>query len=924
MWVLIGFLATFPAALESDAENKDKAVDAERKWLWEESVNIWAARGSLTVKHLPKKDGGGKKNTQLPKIVSANGKGPAAVDLEAMVSLVPPPKEYRGHFPSYAVDVTGRNTGTAPFRFDIIEVRFFRSDGKGLSRRCHPENDRDKEQFLLLPGERFGFTCTALGCFPKLEKGGSVTFGLTFFFRGKIVAGPFCAPIPVLDGAVPKGKRVRLDLRNVSSDKEKTISIGAEAPWKIECGKFRPVACPSKDGWLLPKVSLDAKCPKVLIRLDLADVPGLDGRAPVKVEEFSVVLDCPRELAGNSSVSSGWAMFAINEQYVYREPTNWRFVYVITGPTGSRKEVELGGDWMNICGRSGYSRFHRKVLPQNFSPDTTSVGVYVSLNANALPDEKFEGTFGLKIERLTVSPSAPPRPNLPGKGEVLKSLGAASGWSADRAYKGCVSASVTKGVTRLMCDLDATDPARLSAVARLPISPRDMRTEGLFVTVDIPEGLAGAGKFKSGIHAGVSSHDGKEVFWGPWRTIARPGPVTVAIYPEIRFPLPLAFRSAGFDPSKVAGICVRITVDQATRMKYKGPVIIRTAQIVKTPKSLLDKRDEIARNVDKTLRPPQKKAAATGKVRIRDFVKNIGLNYPWPPDIRGEGIYPVIPARCWGDDGKEGGLELVRKRIEEDFAMYARNKVALVRVWLLCDLRRSLVKDAGGNSVLDKDCWRKDLGILLKAAQANNLELVPTLLDFGLADGSARERLGAVGEEPRILTDPAARKAFLKSIAPLIDELCNSKAVRYIDLFNEPGQMSVPMDAVLETLGGLAELVRKRKPVTVGVRNSVELSWWTARLPIDVPTFHWFAKMERGARYPKAWAPKDVPRGRTIISEIEATRGVSATLTECYEAGWLGALFWSANGNDGISPFGVKQAEELRQWVEQHIGTSDK
>lgn len=669
------------------------------------------------------------------------------------------------------------------------------------------------------------------------------------------------------------------------------VSINADAPWQIEFAGAKKEACPSKDGWLTPKVLLNAAHPKVLLRLDLADVPGLDGCAPVKVEEFTITLNCPSGLAGSSHSRSGWAMFVVDgKDWKYREPG------------------KHGEDWENISRRTS-----NKVLPKDFSKDASAVGVYVSLNDLAPQSYKFDGTFRMKID-LSVRPSKPAKPNLPEKGQVMESLAAKSGWSANLTYKGGTSAAVTKACTQLLCDLDATDPARLSAVAKLSIPPRDMRKEGLFLTVDIPEGLTGTDKFKSGIHAGLTSHDGKEVFWGPWRTLARPGPITVALYPETRFPLPMSFHSAGFDPAKVTGVCVRLTVDQATKMKYKGPVTIQTAEIVSAPKNLIDKRDRIARNVNRNLIPPRKKDAIIGKVNIRDFIKNIGVNYPWPPDCRGEGIYPVIPGQCWDANGKQGGLELVREQIEKDFAMYARNKIALVRVWLMCDLRRGLIKDAQGNSILDKNCWKKDLGILLSAAEKAGIEIIPVLLDFTLADGSVRERLGVVGEELRILTDPAARKAFLKSVAPLIDELCKSKAVRYIDLWNEPGQMLVPMDAVRDTLCGLAALIDKRKPITVGVRNSVELSWWTARVPIDVPTFHWFAKME-GNCYPKAWAPKDVDRSRTIATEVEATRGVAATLTELYKAGFKGCLFWSAYANDGISPFRDDQTAEFHQWI---------
>jgi hypothetical protein len=149
--------------------------------------------------------------------------------------------------------------------------------------------------------------------------------------------------------------------------------------------------------------------------------------------------------------------------------------------------------------------------------------------------------------------------------------------------------------------------------------------------------------------------------------------------------------------------------------------------------------------------------------------------------------------------------------------------------------------------------------------------------------------------------------------------LCASKAIRMIDLWNEPGQMIAPMDAVMETIRDLADRIHSlpgNKPVTVGVRNSVELQFWM-RAGLDRETFHWFSKIEPNC-YPKAWAPPGVNRSQTIITEIEATGGVSETLQRLWENGFAGGLIWSANGRDGITPFGRQEAQAFRKWIDTH------
>lgn len=676
---------------------------------------------------------------------------------------------------------------------------------------------------------------------------------------------------------------------------EETISGDIAAPWTLSVGGS-VLPCPKEGRWLAPTLRLSANARKALFRLDLADLPGLDGRAPVAIEQFVVTLDCPDGLQGPAGAPSGWSIFWIDQNWRYHEP----------GENG----------WDNL---SCPGRFQKKLGP-GCSDDTTAVGFYLSLNDSVDKDFVFQGVVRVSIDSLVLRASARRRPALPEKGPVEESLAAETKWRADPSYGGSAGITLYRDAAQLDCDLDATDLHKLSAVAGLRFPPRDMRTRGVFLTVEVPAALVSPSKLKSGMHAGVLC--GEEVLWGPWLPLTTHGPVTVALYPETRFPLPMSFRSAGFDASKADGIAFRVTVDQATETRFKGGIIIREAQVVRAPERLIESSNAIARSLDERFPAGPVTNTEEAQVDIREFVGKIGVNYPWPLDGRGEGIYPVVPGRCWDSSGKEGGLEMIGETITKDFRMLAEHRVALVRVWIFGDFRRGLEKDGHGGLLLSPSCLA-DTRTLLAAAESVHIDLVPVLLDFSLADLQDRERLGLVGEEPAILTNPSLREQFLKSIRPVVDMLCASPSVRVIDLWNEPCQMSVPMDDVMETLVALAAMVDKRKPVTIGSRNSVDMLFWMRSGIVDVPTFHFFAKMEPRA-YPKAWAPGGVRRNRTIATEVEATGGVAATLTEMWEAGFCGALLWSMNAKDGITPFGPNEADEFQRWVERRVPAGDK
>lgn len=192
-------------------------------------------------------------------------------------------------------------------------------------------------------------------------------------------------------------------------------------------------------------------------------------------------------------------------------------------------------------------------------------------------------------------------------------------------------------------------------------------------------------------------------------------------------------------------------------------------------------------------------------------------------------------------------------------------------------------------------------------------------------EGGGWRNLGSAGVHSRTLPSPVCGDTTAVGIyvslnehAPAGFRFRGSFRMRIDSLVAVPGQMRVPMDAVVETCRAFRAAVEGRKPVTIGARNSVEMPFWD-QVGIGTPTFHWFAKMEPTC-YARAWAPEGIDRRRVIATEVEAADGVAATLSQLRAAGFRGCLIWSVNAQDGISPFGPAEARAFRDWVVERAG----
>ncbi|MBI4472189.1 MAG: hypothetical protein HY646_05940 [Acidobacteria bacterium] len=692
------------------------------------------------------------------------------------------------------------------------------------------------------------------------------------------------------------------------------VSIDGSYPWKIcndDSGLQKITKDPKNPKQLLLQLKLGPSVPKVLVCLALADIPELAHRAPISlVGPFAVWLKADRRLVGTQTFSSGWA--------VWHKDEKWRFLQV----------PEKG--WRTIDQEKEY----RLEIPERAAGDITELGIYIDIGKG---DRKFEGELTMSIDRLVLKRSAPEKPLLPAEGPTLIRIDDARLWQPGTSFKGITAIRQNPGGgLTLVCDLDSRDRLKRSGVAVATLAglanvltPFDMSNKGVFLEINAPDGFIAKSKFASGVHAGLVDINGN-VFWGPWETVNEPDiPVSAALYPETGYPLPLAFRSHEFDPTRVVAVAVRLTVDQAQPLLFSGNVALRNIRIVQQP----DKISIEGRRVNDTLKSIAKKekpiVPTEPPVAIERFIENIGADYPWPQEV-----YPGIGERSWrlkDEKGKEqriGGFSSGEVQLRKDFAFFVENCIARSRIWIAGDLRTGFIQR--GRSIVRDDFALRDTDTLLRVLSEfkdKGLRIVPVLFDFTLADFTKRERLGLVGEHPEWITDAELRRSLLDALEPILQKLATHPQVDFIDLQNEPEQIkTIPADIYVTFLRHLAQRIKNLNPnmkVTIGSRTSIDAVFWQGLdLGLDlVPSFHWFDKIEVD-KLPVDYAPPGLNRNATIVTEVDPTVGISNALTKLWKAGFGGAYFWSLNANDGMDL--RPNIGEVCRWIEANKPSSNK
>lgn len=128
--------------------------------------------------------------------------------------------------------------------------------------------------------------------------------------------------------------------------------------------------------------------------------------------------------------------------------------------------------------------------------------------------------------------------------------------------------------------------------------------------------------------------------------------------------------------------------------------------------------------------------------------------------------------------------------LEKQLRSLAANGANLIRYMPVLGDLRSGVSRQGGYVVFD-DAAREDVAVFFYVLDKvredyPELQIIPTLFSFEIADGISREDGAEVGEWPEIFKDPSQRNSFIGELNYLFGGYWNHEGIYAWDIFNEP------------------------------------------------------------------------------------------------------------------------------------------
>ena len=402
-------------------------------------------------------------------------------------------------------------------------------------------------------------------------------------------------------------------------------------------------------------------------------------------------------------------------------------------------------------------------------------------------------------------------------------------------------------------------------------------------------------------------------------------------------PMPLGFTDPGFDADKIVALGVNVEAFNREGEELTGQVEIRRLKVsfeeAVTPRIMPPDPAVIAGE-------KQRAAAMERRLKERCGVGPrglaVGVNLAWPtarsPDGEDMQLYGIIldGGEGWYNKKWDLGEPAVATSVRTDFQEIRElfGPGAPVRVWLFADLRAGMTFDAQGNPLAITDRARTNMGKLLQIASEEKVVLIPSLLDFGLADGVSRsgpDGKWVVGERPDLITDAAKRGKLVKLLEDFVRAFAGHPAVLAWDVMNEPenaaGVVTPAHFADVQALNReLVDAVHRAGDLaTVGHRNVPDpRTFFRGRVASDLGQVHYYPLVETRAN-PTAFSVKLEPTFGPLPAgwgELQAIKGrASSQLEAARRAGHRLFLFWSWRGHlptgDG---FAVKpHAEEIRQ-----------
>ena len=293
----------------------------------------------------------------------------------------------------------------------------------------------------------------------------------------------------------------------------------------------------------------------------------------------------------------------------------------------------------------------------------------------------------------------------------------------------------------------------------------------------------------------------------------------------------------------------------------------------------------------------------TRNVLRENFDLNIGTN------IKGSfhdvGMWSEYSRAGWAT--REGSVNL-----EKQLRALAKNGSNLIRYMpVLGDLRAGIVK-RGDYIEFDKTA-PEDVAVfffILDKVRKDypDLQVIPTLFSFEIADGVSREDGVEVGEYPQIFKDPTVRSDFINELDNLFNSYWNHEGVYAWDIFNEPNlAWKLEIKDVKDFVNELGLRIHEAGgDITIGCQTLDDMIYdWSNEVTLDLLQFHIYSKnvavLESVSDIRKKinnskelpiligeWGLTDKNNNgrKATIQEIEKM------LSEAKSSGYHGALIW--------------------------------
>jgi hypothetical protein len=406
--------------------------------------------------------------------------------------------------------------------------------------------------------------------------------------------------------------------------------------------------------------------------------------------------------------------------------------------------------------------------------------------------------------------------------------------------------------------------------------------------------------------------------------------------PTVAVPMPKGLVEEGFDPSSVVDIGFNIEagnipqspeIVNPPKIDYVGTVRLR--HVLVEPLPFISPAESAPEILFPSPRAEAEAAPALWtqlreRLGVREGEMELLVNVAWPFRRNKYHAYGTSLGRApWGDHWGFSSPPTLQA-LRDDLKFAKAHGIRIVRVFLFGDLRTGLEFDERGKPVGFTPLVERDMAALLAAIRDEEMLMIPSLLDFLVADGGEREGprlVWKVGERPDLLTDPELREALINVLVRFVREF-NSPEVLAWEIMNEPDNgvaVTTPehFNSLRQFIGRMAvELRGAGVLTTAGFRHHGDYQrFW--RGYVDVPQVHHWRLLESVENpYPidtPAAALSPLP---CIMGEMEPVRDrdVASLLDRMQKAGFLISGFWSLRGHDGFAFRPIAAA--VKTWVD--------